>query len=90
MASDGISRPYLAAWLKRTAKALAGSGKLSELSVILAKEGEADAAAWRSRMQRILDRDEEPCFELLTKVDSVLARPARVATNTVESWDLFT
>jgi len=89
MAADGISRPYLEAWLKRTAKALAGSGKLSELSVILAKEGEADAAAWRSRMQRILDRDEEPCFELLTKIDSVLARPARAATNTLESGDLF-
>lgn len=89
MATNGISKPYLDAWLKRTAKALAGSGKLSELCLILANEGEEDAVAWRSRMQRILDREEEPCFEILTKTDSILARPARTATNMVESGDLF-
>jgi len=89
MAADGISRPYLDAWLKRTAKALAGSGKLSELCLILAKEGGEDAVVWRLRMQRILDRDEEPCFELLTKIDSVLARPARTTANPLESGDLF-
>ncbi|MBG7607076.1 MAG: hypothetical protein IZT59_03465 [Verrucomicrobia bacterium] len=89
MPADGITKPYLDAWLKRTAKALAGSGKLSELSLILARDGEMDAAAWRSRMQRILERVEEPSFELLTKVDSVLARPAKPVGDGAETRDLF-
>ncbi len=89
MPADGISKPYLDTWLKRTAKALAGSGKLTELSLILAKDGETDAAAWRSRLQRILDREEDPGFELLTMVDSVLARPAKPVGNDDGAVDLF-
>lgn len=89
MAADGISKPYLDVWLRRTAKALAGSGKLSELALILAGDGEMDAVAWRARMQRILDREEEPGFELLTKIDSVLARPAKNGCNGADAGDLF-
>lgn len=89
MAASGISKPYLDTWIKRTAKILAASGKLSELSLILAREGEADAAAWRSRIQGILDREEEPCFEILTKIDSVLARPVKLGGNVCEAGDLF-
>lgn len=89
MSADGISKPYLNTWLRRTAKALAGSGRLSEVSMILAKDGDMDAAAWRSKIHRILEREEEPCFEILTKVDSVLARPAKVIGNEGEARDLF-
>ena len=89
MAVGGISKPYLDTWLKRTAKVLAGSGKLTELSLILAKDGEMDAASWRSRMQRVLDSEEDPSFELLTKVDSVLARPAKPVGDNDEAGDLF-
>lgn len=89
MAAAGISKPYLDAWLRRAAKALAGSGKLSELALILAGDGEMDAVAWRARMKRILDREEEPGFELLTKIDSVLARPAKSTGNGAEAGDLF-
>jgi len=92
MSADGIpgfSKPYLDAWLKRTAKALAGSGKLSELALILAREGEVDPADWRSRLQRILAREEEPCFELLIRVDSVLAKPTKQEEGGSQPADLF-
>lgn len=85
----GISKPYLDAWLKRTGKALAGSGKLSELAIILSADDHADHEAWRSRLQRILARQEEPCFELLMKVDSVLAKPAKAEECDTQSDDLF-
>ncbi len=85
----GFSKPYLDAWLKRTSKALAGSGKLSELALILAGEGDLDPAAWRSRLQRILAREEEPCFELLMRVDSFLAKPAKGKGGGGQSADLF-
>lgn len=90
MPADGVSKPYLDTWIKRTGKALAGSGKLTELAIILAREGETDAAAWRAKLQRILEREEDPCFELLTKVDSVLARPAKISGHGSDSGDLFT
>lgn len=92
MSTDGIpgfSKPYLDTWLKRTEKALAGSGKLSQLALILAQEDEADPVAWRSRLQRILAREEEPCFELLMRIDSVLAKPAKQSIRGFQSEDLF-
>ena len=47
------------------------------------------ADEWRSRLLRILAREEEPCFELLMKIDSVLAKPAKPKSDGSQSSDLF-
>lgn len=89
MFSGGFSKPYLSAWLKRTKRELAGSGKLSEIALILSKEDETSSDAWRSRLQMILEGDEEPGFDLLTRIDSILARPARVEVPLQRECDFF-
>ncbi len=89
MSSGGFTKPYLAAWLKRTKRELAGSGKLSELALILSMEDETDRDAWRSRLRMILEGDEEPGFDLLTRIDSILARPARTGALVQMENDFF-
>lgn len=82
-------KPYLDAWLKRTGKELSASGRLSELVMILATRNGSDSQEWRERLRRILDKEDEPGFELLTEIDTILARPARVASIDNKEADLF-
>ena len=89
MASGGKPRPYLDAWLKRAGKQLSASGRLSELVVILSEGRAADENYWRKRLQRILDREEEPDPELLMRIDLILAPPSRNALPEDEGRDLF-
>ena len=89
MASGGKPRPYLDAWLKRAGKQLSASGRLSELVVILSEGKVADQEFWRKRLQRILDREEEPDPELLMKIDLILAPPSRQRSPEDEGEDLF-
>lgn len=80
MGSEQLSKPFLEAWLRRTRKQLSASGKISELAWILAK-GESDHSQndWRLKLQAIFQGDEEPTLEILTKIDSLLAKPSRKA-----------
>lgn len=89
MSPDGFSKPYLNAWLKRTRKQLAASGKLSELVLILSKNGGQDESVWRNRLQSILDGEEEPSFDVLTEIDSVLARPGKTGETRDQGAGLF-
>lgn len=82
-------KPYLDAWLKRTGKELSVSGRLSELVMILAARKGSDPQEWRERLRRILDKEDEPGFELLTEIDAILARPARVTSTDNREADLF-
>lgn len=89
MTSSGISKPYLDAWLKRTRRELAGSGRLSEAAMILGKNEAGNTEEWRARLLRILEGEEVPGFDLVTEIDSVLARPARVTRSGGIDGDLF-
>lgn len=90
MASGGNPRPYLDAWLKRVGKELSASGRLSELVLILSGGHPTDQQLWRKRIQRILDRDDEPDPELLMKIDLILAKPSEKSSSTgYEEGDLF-
>ena len=86
MSAEGNRKPYLDAWLKRTARELSVSGRLSELVLIL-EGGNPDE--WRDRLQQILKREEEPDFELLTEIDSILAKPAKGGSTDRVEPDLF-
>ena len=89
MPSEGKQKPYLAAWLKRTGRELASSGKVSELALILAGRTGSGADEWRERLRRILAREEEPGLDLLTEIDSILARPAKGNPVATRQADLF-
>jgi hypothetical protein len=89
MASGGNPRPYLDAWLKRVGKQLSTSGRLSELVLILSEGRKSEQDAWRQRLQRILEREEEPDPELLMKIDLILAPPSKRPATKDEGEDMF-
>ena len=70
-------RPYLESWLRRTRKQLAGSGRLSEVALILSREEGNTAAYWSSYIREILELEATPSLELLTKIDAILAKPVK-------------
>lgn len=84
-----MSKPYLETWLRRTRKQLSTSGRLSELVLMLAADGLSTQEDWRMKLQRVIDGEEEPDVELLTRIDSLLARPASEAGGDDFQADLF-
>lgn len=83
-------KPYLSVWLRRTRKQLSASGKLSELALILSREGGGTEEEWRAVLQGLLvDGGQEPDLDLLTRLDSLLAKPANSAGGTDPEADLF-
>lgn len=89
MLVDPSRKPFLDAWLKRTGRELSVSGRLSELVLILSRKKGGDPEQWRERLQRILNREEDPGFELLTEIDSILARPSKGSPDPHCEADLF-
>ncbi len=87
--ADNNRKPYLDAWLKRTGRELSVSGRLSELVLILSRKKGGNMDEWRERLQRILEREDEPDFELLTEIDSILAKPAKGKSTSRMEPDLF-
>jgi hypothetical protein len=82
-------KPYLEAWLRRTGRELSASGRLSEAALILSRKKGGDMGEWAERLRRILGREEDPGFELLTEIDAILARPARRDIPSAPGQDLF-
>ena len=89
MPADANRKPYLDAWLKRTRRELSSSGRLSEIGLILSAKLGGDAGEWRERMRKILGGEEEPGLELLTEIDSILAKPLKRTTDENGEADLF-
>lgn len=82
-------KPYLEAWLRRTGRELSASGRLTETALILSKKKGGDTLEWAERLRRILGREEDPGFELLTEIDAILARPAKRDVTMIFGKDLF-
>jgi hypothetical protein len=82
-------KPYLEAWLRRTGRELSASGRLSEAALLLSRKKGGDAGEWAEKLRRILEREEDPGFELLTEIDAILARPAKRDTKDMPTQDLF-
>jgi hypothetical protein len=72
-----MRKPYLDAWIKRTGRELSVSGRLSEVALILSKSKGRSPDECRESLQRILRREEDPGFELLTEIDAILAGPGK-------------
>lgn len=66
-------RPYLEAWLRRTRRQLAPSGRLTEAALILSREEGGSQESWRQRLRDFLDGSDVPSLDLLTRIDALLA-----------------
>ncbi len=77
MGNERLTKPFLETWLRRTRKQLSGSGRITELALILARDGASlTQEDWILKLQAIFHGNEEPNMELLTQIDSLLAKPA--------------
>lgn len=81
--------PYLEAWLRRTGRELSASGKLSEAALLLTQKKGGNTSEWTQRLRRILEREVDTGFELLTEIDSILARPLKRDFTAAAAADLF-
>jgi len=70
-------RPYFDAWLRRTGRQFAVSGRLSQTAIALAASEGGSADEWRNRLRVLLDGGEMPSLDLLTRIDALLAGPAK-------------
>jgi hypothetical protein len=68
-------RPYFEAWLRRTGKQFSVSGRLTQTAMVLAAEEGGTVDEWRTRLRVLLEGDEVPSLDLLTRIDALLAGP---------------
>lgn len=77
VASPNNDRPYFDAWLRRTGRQFAVSGRLSQTAMALAASEGGSADEWRTRLRVLLEGSEMPSLDLLTRIDALLAGPAK-------------
>lgn len=83
------NHPFLANWLRRTRKQLAPSGRLSELSLLLAQREGNTPEYWSKWLRQVLENELIPTIDELTSIDAMLARPKPQAQPHQESLMLF-
>ena len=77
MFTPKIDRPYFDAWLRRTGRQFAVSGRLTETAMALAAAEDGSVDEWRPRLRVILEGHEVPSLDLLTRIDALLAGPSK-------------
>lgn len=77
MFSAKTGRPYFDAWLRRTGRQFAISGRLTQVAGALAVEQGGTVEDWRTRLRILLDGGEIPSIELLTRIDALLSGPSK-------------
>jgi hypothetical protein len=78
-------RPYFEAWLRRTGKQFAVSGRLTQTAMVLAAEEGGTVEEWRARLRVLLEGDEVPSLDLLTRIDALLAGPSTLKKDNDDS-----
>ena len=66
-------RPYFEAWLRRTRKQFAVSGRLSQTALLLSRHEGGTTESWATRLRNLLDGGEVPSLDLLTRIDTILS-----------------
>ena len=89
MLSTKNDRPYFEAWLRRTGKQLAVSGRLTQTAMVLAAEEGGSVDDWRARLRTLLEGGEVPSLDLLTRIDAMLAGPSREKADITQQGSLF-
>jgi len=69
-------KPYFEAWLRRTGKQFAVSGRMTQTATVLAAEEGGSVEDWRTRLRILLEGGEVPSLELLTRIDTLLSQPS--------------
>lgn len=75
--TPNLDRPYFEAWLRRTGRQLAMSGRLSQTATVLAASEGGTVDEWRTRLRTLLDGGEVPTLDLLIRIDALLAGSGR-------------
>jgi hypothetical protein len=70
-------RPYFEAWLRRTGRQFAVSGRLTQTATALAAADGGSVTEWRTRLRVLLEGKEIPSLDLLTRIDALLAKPSK-------------
>lgn len=73
-------RPYFEAWLRRTGRQFAVSGRLTQTALLLASQEGGTVDEWSSRLRTLLSGDEVPSLDLLTKIDLLLSGPRKASS----------
>lgn len=73
MSSPKTNKPYFEAWLRRTRRQFAASGRLTQTAAALAGEQGGTVDEWRARLRILVKGDEIPSLDLLTRIDAILA-----------------
>jgi hypothetical protein len=81
--------PYFDAWLRRTSRQFAVSGRLTQVAMVLAAEQGGTVDEWRTRLRILLEANETPSIELLTRIDALLAGPPPNRSNDNTQGSLF-
>lgn len=82
-------RPYFEAWLKRTSKQFAVSGRLTQTAMVLAAEEGGTVDEWRTRLRVLLEGGEVPSLDLLTRIDALLSGPSSAKSGDDSQGALF-
>jgi hypothetical protein len=69
-------RPYYEVWLRRARRELAPSGRLTEVALLLSRQGGGSCEVWRARLQVLLAGAGTPSLDLLMRIDALIA-PAK-------------
>ncbi len=84
-----IQRRYFEAWLRRTGKQLAVSGRLTQVAIVLAAEKGGSVEDWRLHLRCLLTGEKIPSLELLTRIDCLLAEPRPTREDPHRQGSLF-
>lgn len=75
--SPKTDRPYFDAWLRRTGRQFAVSGRLTQTALALAASEGGSVEQWRVRLRVLLEGREMPSLDLLIRIDALLASPVK-------------
>ncbi|MGB6222162.1 hypothetical protein [Haloferula sp.] len=76
------TKPYLSRWLHRTRKQLAISGRLTETAMILSQKEGRSPDEWSRELRSFLDGNSVPTLDLITTIDTILAKPRQQIVKT--------
>jgi hypothetical protein len=82
-------RPYFAAWLSRTRKQFATSGRMTQTAMALSLSEGGTVVEWRIRLREILENTETPTLDLLTKIDVLLAGSSKKVGSVSQQQEFF-
>jgi hypothetical protein len=82
-------RPYFDAWLRRTGRQFAVSGRLTETAMALSASEGGTVEEWRTRLRILLEGNEVPSLDLLMRIDMLLAGPPREKSGDDGQGSLF-